>query len=94
MGRVRPSYAGNKRDANEAEIVEYLRAAGFGVILQHDPVDLLVWRGARSWLVEIKAEGRQLNAKQQRLRDRGVPFHVLRSVEDAQEWAAERRGTA
>lgn len=57
-----------RTDANQAEIVAALRAAGCSVVSLHrvgDGVpDLLVGRASRNWLLEVKVPGRGLNDKQ------------------------------
>ena len=55
-------------DANQKEIVKVLRSAGCSVVSLHrvgDGVpDLLVGRGGRNFLLEVKVDGRGLNDKQ------------------------------
>jgi lambda repressor-like predicted transcriptional regulator len=57
-----------RTDANQAEIVAALRAAGCSVVSLHrvgDGVpDLLVGRAGKNWLLEVKIPGRGLNEKQ------------------------------
>ena len=50
------SYIKNKRDANEAEIVEYLRFVGCVIIQMSKDAgfDMVVTRGSRNHIVEIK----------------------------------------
>ena len=66
-----------KRDENEAEVVSALRAAGFHV--EHLPwhIDLLVWRGRKSALIEVKGGRGRLTRAQKRLQALGCPFHVV-----------------
>lgn len=57
-----------RTDANQAEIVKGLRAAGCTVISLHRVgdgcPDLIVGRAGKNWLIEVKTEGRGLNEKQ------------------------------
>jgi hypothetical protein len=46
-----------RRDANEPEIVDALEAAGCTVERLDTPADLLVGKGARNFLIEVKAPG-------------------------------------
>lgn len=58
-----------RTDANQKEIAKVLRAAGCSVVSLHrvgDGVpDLLVGRGGKNYLLEVKIEGRGLNDRQQ-----------------------------
>jgi len=80
----------NKRDANEPEIVEVLRAHGFSVERLDTPVDLLLGKFGQTWIAEVKIEGKALNANQ-------VKFYggwrgnttVFRSVQDVADFARE-----
>lgn len=53
---MKPSYAGKRRDSNEASICLALDKCGFGTWRLNDPVDLIVWpkAGGRFGLIEIK----------------------------------------
>ncbi len=55
---------GNKRDANEKEIVEALRAIGCSVYYMDKPVDLLVGYRARNFLLECKTDNGKLTKDQ------------------------------
>ena len=77
-----------KRDANERAILEaYERVHAEVVALPDAPCDLFVgWAGR--WVgVEIKSGSGALTERQKAFRDRcqvkGLPFYVIRSVEDA-----------
>lgn len=48
-----PRYA-QKKDGNQAEIVDALRDAGFYVYVCHQPTDLIVGRAGQTCLVEVK----------------------------------------
>jgi hypothetical protein len=85
---VKPHY---KRgvDANQAEIVAALRAAGLEV---HDLSsvgsgfpDILVSSSSEIWLMEIKIPGGKLNKEQEEFHAtwRGKPIFIVRSVSDA-----------
>ena len=78
-------------DANQAQIVGYLRAQGASVYLIQLPVDLLVGLHGKTELAEIKDPhsryGKQgLNRNQQSFVElwRGGPVHVLDSLSAAQ----------
>ena len=59
MGRYnRPAYAGKSRDGNEQEIVEALEAIGCTVERLDTLGDLLVGRGAKNIVLEVKVPGR------------------------------------
>lgn len=79
---------GNKRDANEAEIVSALRAIGCSVYLLDLPVDLVVGYRARNFLIEVKDGNKPPSARkkteQQKIFMRGWNGQV-RVVETADE---------
>jgi Holliday junction resolvase len=79
----------NKRDYNEPQIVDALQKHGFSVYRLDQPVDLVIGKGGRTWLAEVKMEGKQLNANQRKFYEawRGNKL-VLRSIEDVAEFAA------
>lgn len=58
-----------KRDANEAEIIDALRAAGCHVI-QADDIDLIVGRAGKNYLIEVKLPKKRDNLRpiQQRMK--------------------------
>lgn len=82
-----------RRDANEAEIVETLRAHGISVALADRPVDLVCGYGGKTWIAEVKVEGGKLTPAQKAFQStwRGN-WAVLRSVADAVDFAREMRG--
>lgn len=77
-----------KVDANQAEIVEALRAAGCTVTTLHRVgqgcPDLLVGNIGHNLLIEVKAPGEKLNARERRWHDewRGQVI-VVESVQQA-----------
>lgn len=79
----------NNPDANQAEIVEALRAIGCTVFIIGRPFDLLVARHKKLYLIEVKNPiGRNKLSKQQgddikELWYRGVEVRVVRSVDEA-----------
>lgn len=80
-----------KRDASEPEIVAALLQCGFSVERLDRPVDLLVGFRGRTFVVECKVEGKKLNENQKDFvaRWRGSDVVVLRSAQDAVDWACE-----
>lgn len=84
-----------KRDVSEPEIVSTLRQCGFSVYRLDRPADLLVGFRGRCWLVEAKTGktgyGKSLNENQQAFSEewRGPPIVILRSAQDAMDWAVE-----
>jgi Holliday junction resolvase len=89
-----------KRDAAEPEVVTALKQCGFSVERMDKPVDLLVGFRGRCWIVEVKSSdkgyGKDLNANQKKFADawRGPPIVILRSAQDAIDWAVDvARGT-
>jgi hypothetical protein len=48
-----------RRDVAEPEIVQALRQAGCAVFFLDHPVDLLVGRGGRNYLLEVKGGGKK-----------------------------------
>lgn len=97
-----PRYAA-KRDVAEPEIVTALEQCGFSVVRMDKPVDLLVGFRGRCWLVEAKSSdkgyGKDLNANQKAFAAgwRGPKIVILRSAQDAIDWAvdvASRTGAA
>lgn len=76
-----------RTDANQAEIVSALRAAGVRVKVVHQPYDLQVWHGDKTCYLEVKNPKTQygkkgLNAKQLE-ESEGLPVFVVDSVEFA-----------
>ncbi len=84
-----------KRDIAEPEVVSALRMCGMSVERMDTPVDLLVGFRGRCWLVEVKSSdkgyGKALNVNQQKFADgwRGPEVVILRSAQDAIDWAVE-----
>ena len=65
----RPSWAGKSRDLNEQQIVEALEAIGCTVERKGDGVgDLIVGRGAKNILIEVKRPGKANRKDQQEQR--------------------------
>lgn len=85
----------NKRDISEPEIVSTLEQCGFSVVRMNKPVDLIVGFRGRCWLVECKSSdkgyGKSLNANQAQFDVgwRGPKVVILRSAQDAMDWAVE-----
>lgn len=84
-----------KRDASEPEIVATLKQCGFSVHRLDQPCDLLVGFRGRAWLVECKSGtkgyGKDLNTNQKAFAGdwRGPKIVILRSAQDAMDWAVE-----
>lgn len=80
-----------KRDASEPEIVSALIQCGFSVERLDRPVDLLVGYRKRCWIVECKVEGAKLNKNQTDFVAgwRGPEVVILRSAQDAIDWAVQ-----
>lgn len=62
-----------KRDENEPEIVRALERAGCLVERLDRPVDLLVARAGRLYLLEVKSKRGSLTAEQEKFLARGWP---------------------
>ena len=83
---VRGNWQGNRRDANEPEIVRALEAVGAKVHRMHSPMDLLVRFRDRTYLLEVKAPGRKRRlqpSQAQCLADWGADAAVVESIEEA-----------
>jgi len=95
-----PARRAAKRDASEREIVSVLDQCGFSVVRLDTPVDLLVGFRGRCWLVECKSGstgyGKDLNENQKAFDFswRGPRVVVLRSAQDAMDWAVSVAGRA
>ena len=76
-----------RRDANEAQIVDYLRRCGVVVIEVSSPgaPDLLCYCGGTWYPIEVKTSHGRLTQRQQ-VNLAMAPFHVVRSVEEAEQW--------
>lgn len=89
-----PRYSA-KRDVAEPEVVTALEGAGFSVQRLDTPVDLLVGFRGRCWLIEVKSSdkgyGKKLNKNQADFAGkwRGPKVVILRSAQDAIDWAVE-----
>lgn len=66
----RPAYAGKSRDENEPAIVAALEAIGCTVERIDTLGDLLVGRGARNIVLEVKQPGKANRKDQQEQRDK------------------------
>ena len=77
----------NKRDGNEKDIVDDLRARGFSVYRLDKPLDLLIGKHGKTWLAEVKMEGEQLSGPQAAFFEewRGNRL-IFRSVQDVAEF--------
>ncbi len=53
-----------RRDKNEPEIVKAFQNAGISVYRLDKPLDLLLGYNKKNYLVEVKVEGKHLNANQ------------------------------
>lgn len=84
-----------RRDAAEPEVFTALRKCGFSVEPLDKPCDAVVGFRGRCWLVEVKSTekgyGKALNANQQKFADkwRGPEIVILRSAQDAIDWAVQ-----
>lgn len=71
-----------RRDANESEIVQALRAAGCDVV-RRDDYDLDVMRAGLNYKLEVKTQTGALTARQKRLLARGENIQIVRTVTEA-----------
>jgi len=84
-----------KRDSAEPEIVTALKTCGFSVERMNKPVDLAVGFRGRMWLIEVKSGdkgyAKSLNENQKRFAAgwRGPQVVILRSAQDAIDWAVQ-----
>lgn len=78
-----------RRDANEGQIIAALEACGCQVHRMDTPVDLLIYHRGALHLAEVKTKRGRLNPKQLAFLA-SWPVTVLRSVEDAVEFALGR----
>ena len=83
----------NKRDRNEAEIVEQLRAHGLTVVHLDKPVDLLCGYGGRDYICEVKMPSATLTGPQEIFYEswRGSKT-IHRTIEDADIFAQKVKG--
>lgn len=84
-----------RRDAAEPEVFSALRQCGFSVEPTDRPGDCLAGFRGRMWIVEVKSSakgyGKSLNPNQQKFADRwrGPEIVILRSAQDAIDWAVQ-----
>lgn len=72
-----------RRDSNELEIIDEFERLGFSVCRIDTPLDLIVGKNDRNYLVEVKtASGRLTKDQQQFIRDWQGQFAVVRTVEE------------
>ncbi len=77
-------------DANQAEIVEYIRARGATVVLMHTVgegmPDLLVGWGRWTMLVEVKTKTGTLTPRQKEWHAawKGGKVYIIRSIDEAE----------
>ena len=82
----------NKRDANEADLFTELRAWGLSVVPIDKPADALCGYMGRSYLVEVKTpKGKLTGPQEDFLATWQGDYTILRSVEDAREFARSVR---
>ena len=73
-----------KRDANEPLIIEYLERRGFSVHPMDQPLDLLVGRNQKTYLVEVKTEkGKLTKTQKDFLKLWRGQFAIVRDLEQA-----------
>jgi len=86
MGRT-PGFRAKKRDANESEIVAYLRKVGYFVVIMDDPFDLIVQCQCGRWIpMEVKNPFGKNKLTDNQVDDYAKmhkPPHVVRSCDDA-----------
>lgn len=83
----------NKRDSNEAAVVETLRKHGLSVVHMDKPVDLLCGYGGRTYAVEVKVGDADLSKPQVEFFNAWLGNKtIIRSVADAEQFAREIRG--
>ena len=83
----------NKRDGNEADIVDELRAHGFSVYPLDQPLDLIAGYMGRNYLIEVKMPKGKLTPAQVEFLDewRGSA-NIIRSAEEATSFAMLVKG--
>jgi len=83
----------NKRDANEPDLFSELRAYGLSVEPMDKPADALVGYLGRTYLVEVKTpKGKLTGAQEDFLETWKGDFHIIRTIEDASNFARAVRG--
>lgn len=84
-----------KRDAAEPEVFKALVDCGFSVVRLDRPTDLLIGFRKRAWLAEVKSGhkgyAKDLNDNQRKFAQtwRGPEIVILRSAQDAIDWAVQ-----
>ena len=83
----------NKRDANEPQIFDTLRAYGISVYPLNQPLDALCGFGGKTYLVEVKNGPKaSLTPPQEKFLSKWNGQHVvLASVDEAEQWAKQVR---
>ena len=77
-----------RRDANEYQIVDYLKRRGLSVERLNTPMDLLIGYKKHNYLVEVKMPGKKLNKNQVKFIDSWKgDFEILYSLDDAADFA-------
>tara|TARA_R110000765_G_scaffold315765_1_gene408283 strand:- start:234 stop:518 length:285 start_codon:yes stop_codon:yes gene_type:complete len=83
----------NKRDANEAEIIEQFKVHGFSVYPLDQPLDLLVGYMGRNYLIEVKMpKGNLTDAQVQFLDGWRGSANIIRTTEEATEFVVLVKG--
>ena len=72
-----------KRDASEPGIIAALERSGCMVYQMDRPVDLMVYRARRLYLLEVKSKGGSLTDDQEEFLAAGWPVTVVWSPEQA-----------
>jgi len=74
-----------KRDTNEPEIVAALRAIGATVFLLDNPVDLLVGKNGKTYLIEVKNENGTLTKDEEKFIKlwQGNPVKIVKTIDEA-----------
>lgn len=83
----------NRRDGNEAEIIDELRAHGFSVYPLDQPLDMIAGYMGRNYLIEVKMPKGKLTPAQVEFLDgwRGSA-NIIRSTEEATSFAMMVKG--
>lgn len=78
-----------RRDENEPEIIEYFERRGFSVYRLDQPMDLLLGKHGKNWLIEVKMPKKgKLTEKQGEFIEvwRGQ-YEIISSIKLAAKWA-------
>lgn len=83
-----------RQDRNQKPIVAALRAMGFKVYTSGQPFDLLISKGNRVWIGEVKdpkkrGHKHEFTDAQNKLIDDGWPVVVFREIADTATFASE-----